>query len=50
MPIKPPKCRTCGVEEYRHLCRGAAPAQGTDPLAASSSKPKKSAKPKKEKP
>jgi len=23
MAIHPPKCRVCGVAEYRHLCAGA---------------------------
>lgn len=23
MPISPPKCRTCGVIEWNHTCRGA---------------------------
>lgn len=22
MAVKPPKCRTCGREEWRHLCGG----------------------------
>jgi hypothetical protein len=22
MTIKPPKCRTCGKEEWRHVCSG----------------------------
>ena len=24
--MKPPKCRNCGVEEWRHVCAGAVPA------------------------
>lgn len=26
MPITPPKCKTCGKAEWRHVCAGAVPA------------------------
>lgn len=27
MPIKPPKCKTCGKEEFRHICSGLPAAR-----------------------
>ncbi len=23
MPVTPPTCKTCGVQEFRHTCKGA---------------------------
>lgn len=39
MPITPPKCRTCGVVEWKHLCRGRV-----DPKELAKQKPQPKAK------
>lgn len=33
--MKPPKCKACGVEEWRHVCGGASNAASNKSKAAS---------------